>query len=86
MRRVDNIAWDISIYPNPVVSSLYIYSPDISIPSLQLFNLAGQCVMNKSNLVGSEIQLDLSDVESGSYYLLIENESGDKAMNKIIKL
>lgn len=81
----DNIAWNIGIYPNPVVSSLNIYSPDFSIPSLQLFNLAGQCVISQSNLIGSEIHLDLSDVESGSYFLVVENKSRDKAVNKIIK-
>lgn len=84
-RIKDNIAWNISMYPNPAVSHVQIYSPDYSITSLQLFNLSGQCVNYRSHVSGSEIQLDLSDIESGGYLLVIENENKYKTISKLIK-
>jgi len=81
----DNIAGNISIYPNPAVSYVQICLHDYSISSLQLYNLTGQCVINKSPISGTEIQLDLSDTESGSYYLVIKNEFKHKTISKIIK-
>ena len=79
------IAGNISIYPNPTVSNVQIYSQDNLIISLQLFNSAGQCVIKKSYISENEIQLDLSEIKMGYYYLVIENELKQKTTSVIIK-
>jgi len=81
----DNIAADIRIFPNPAVSYVQISLPDYSISTLRLYNNAGQCVINKPSISGTEIHLDLNNIESGSYYLVIENEFKHKTIRKIIK-
>ena len=81
----NNLVWNISIFPNPAVSYVRIFSPDYLITSLQLFNHAGQCVINKSHIGGSEILLDLSEIESGSYVIVVENEFKYNTTSKIIK-
>jgi len=86
----DNVKYDITgnitLYPNPVISSVQICLNDSSsISSLKLYSLTGLCIINKPFVNVTEIELDLSHIESGSYYLVIENEFKSKKISKIIK-
>jgi hypothetical protein len=82
----DNNTSDFNIYPNPAVSFVQIISPFCQIASLKLLNITGQSVITKTNISGTGIQLDLSDMESGSYFIVIEDEFNRKTVKKIIKL
>lgn len=79
------VTGNVSIYPIPTVSFLQIHAQDFSITSLQLFNSSGQSMMKKSYRWENDIQLDLSKIEAGHYYLVIENELKQKVTREIIK-
>lgn len=76
----------ISIYPNPTDSHLQIRSSFRPFASLQLLTLSGQSIIDKRNLSGTAIQLDLSDIESGIYLLVSEDVFDNKTVNRLIKL
>ncbi len=76
---------NISIYPNPTDSHIQIESSFRPLASLQLLNLAGQCMIIKQNLNGTAVQLDLSDMESGIYLLVAKDVFNSKTVNFIIK-
>lgn len=61
------------IYPNPTASSLNIEATeDYENASLRILNFVGQEVIN-TTLLSDQRSIDLSDLPSGIYYLLLDN-------------
>lgn len=77
--------WQTRVFPNPVAHNLHIQSPDASITSLRLVNLAGQTVLHESGLAALSMQLDMSEVETGSYFLWMGSASGEDALHMVHK-
>lgn len=77
---------EIDIYPNPVNDYLKIESNfSIEIESIEIFNLATGYKMYHLKPVKSELEIDLSDLKSGSYQVKVD--IGEKVyLKKIIKL
>ena len=73
------------IYPNPADSQIQIVSSLRPLASLQLLNLAGQCILVKRNLSGTSAQLDLSNIDSGIYLLAVKDVLNSESVNMIIK-
>lgn len=72
----------IEVYPNPINEYLNIQAPnEVSIKSISIQNMQGQ-VIYKSNFAP---QIKLSNLQTGMYFLSIENKTGDKAVFKLIK-
>ena len=72
------------IYPNPVKDILFIKSDsNEDITRIKLYSLLGQVLLEKS-VTGKTNQIDLSEIKSGVYYLMIEYGK-DTRMKKIIK-
>lgn len=66
------------IYPNPARSTISISRSNINIPSdLSLFNALGQLMISEKN-VGQQTELNLENLESGIYFVRIENEGIQK--------
>ena len=74
---------DFSMYPNPVDDILYLKN-DTSIKSLRIINLIGKEVLNKSVNV-SELSLDLSQLEAGTYIILLDINDEIKSIKFIKK-
>ena len=79
----DNSAGEIKLYPNPIRNKLYfIYKENIFIQKVFLFDINGR------HLLTTELQddyIDLTNFETGIYFLQIETERGDTFIYKIIK-
>lgn len=71
----------IKLYPNPVKDVLFIKSSNQVHSNAKVFNIQGQCVLEKRK----EDRLDLSLLTSGVYFVLIEIEDGQVYLNKIFK-
>lgn len=92
--NVDDVSWapslssgsfnkeKFSYYPNPVKDVLTIkYAENIT--SVAVFNLLGQKVM-ESNAGSTSVQLDMSDLSSGSYIVKVASNDQVKSI-KVIK-
>ena len=78
---------ELNIYPNPVSKKLYINSAVLgaeAIRSIEIFNVAGQCLISFPAVVVSKDQyeIDMGDVPQGIYFA--EIYCGEKVMRKKI--
>ncbi len=72
------------VYPNPVVNNLTIVN-SISKPyHLKIFNQLGQMVLEQYN-DKSELELDVSTLSKGLYFLNMTSESGNAETMKFLK-
>lgn len=71
-----------TVYPNPTTAVLNISSENNAIRSVSVFTVLGQLVRN---VKGTSIQnIDVSDLQSGTYLMEIESESG-REVKKFVK-
>jgi|LGVF01.1.fsa_nt_gb hypothetical protein len=72
------LAKEFNIYPNPVVNeTLYLKSnTDITIASIQLYNISGQMVINKDFDNKVQAELDVSNLAKNQYILKVETDKG----------
>ena len=73
---VNEISNSVSVYPNPVVSTLNI--SDAS--DVVIFNIAGQEIMNVSNTTS----VNVANLDAGVYFAQVTNQEGT-SVKKIIK-
>ncbi len=72
----------IGIYPNPVVNTLNIISPE-NIKSYSILDISGKCVRNT---FGDNIrQVDVSSLNKGSYFLVLNTIENKTANIRFIK-
>lgn len=74
----------IRIYPNPSSSKIYIWAKqlDLNVEQVRIYNSIGQLV---SQLRSKRNVFDISELESGLYFIEIETARGEKQMKKFIK-
>jgi hypothetical protein len=78
----DNLISSISIYPNPVTTSLYISNDNnIEIKNISVTDINGRVIKNE---LGTLTQINVSDLNSGVYFVTIETAEG-KTTKKFIK-
>ena len=71
-----------SFYPNPVTEMLNLkYSKDIS--EVKLINILGQELLAKTTF-GTEVQVDMSNLPSGTYIVKIKSDDLEKTI-KVVK-
>lgn len=82
----------VSVFPNPAIDQLTIQieGNEAKEYSLTVYNMLGQvalCATANSDLNGyTQIQLDISSLSTGNYYLRIFNDDRLVSIAKIIKL
>ncbi len=72
----DFVELDIGVYPNPVSNNLFIDSKKIKINTIKVLNRIGQTLISKSTISDSPNSIDVSELSSGSYYILLETNEG----------
>ena len=70
------------VYPNPATNSVSITSP-YSMVQVELFSETGK-LLNRAKVDGTDISLDISHLEAGSYMLKIYTNNGT-TVKKMIK-
>ncbi len=74
---VDDFAeLDISIYPNPVSDKLIIDSQGLTIQNIKILNQSGQTLLTQSVQGNSLESIVVSELPSGSYFILIQTNEG----------
>ncbi len=73
----------VEMYPNPTSDILYIHS-DQSLKKATIYNSLGQSVRTK-DLEGINSQIDMSDLNTGVYFISLETISGVSEHKQIIK-
>lgn len=74
---------ELVVYPNPVENTLHIEASTFNILSIRLINHLGVEVFSK-NEISRELILNVSDQESGIYFLIIKTEN-EVITQKIVK-
>ncbi|RXJ43792.1 T9SS type A sorting domain-containing protein [Gelidibacter gilvus] len=74
----------VKLYPNPVSNRLYLQFPDSENYNLKLVNALGQVVLMKKN-AASSLELDVSALTNGMYFLNVSSESRTSETLKFIK-
>ncbi len=75
----DNLLEDITVYPNPTVERLNIEAPrglNLSDYSISIIGLSGKVFNAPSVLRDSNIQIDVSSLETGVYFIRLTTENG----------
>ena len=80
----DSNETNVTLYPNPVKSTLNIESRS-SLVALQLYDLLGQEILNLTEFVDRRNSIEIGDLSSGTYIVKILLENGDSTIRKIIK-
>ena len=73
----------VSIYPNPT-SGNFTLKGKIVIVSYELYNVQGQLIKNKKNIMSIETEINISEQTEGIYFLKIKDVNGNSFSEKII--
>lgn len=73
---------EIQVYPNPATNILHI-SSDVPLISAEVYNQTGKLLLKEMMLIG-ENTIDISSLQSGLYFLMIQSSDVSKMM-KILK-
>ena len=75
----------IRIYPNPVVSTLFVQSADIILELVELYNVVGERVFLQHLDNKGTFELNLSPIDQGMYFLKLYTEKGVFSEKLIIR-
>ena len=78
----NNIPSDIAIYPNPISEMLTIRHRQTLLRTISLVDITGR-IIYKGPFVSS---LDVSNLEIGTYILLLEDDAGNVYSDKLVKM
>jgi hypothetical protein len=74
----------VSLYPNPVQNILNIQNTANNLSKIQIYDLNGRLLQNHALQI-NEVTLDMSQLTSGVYVVVLENEMGHQISRKIVK-
>jgi hypothetical protein len=75
----------IKLFPNPVADFLNLETKGIDLSEIVVFNSLGQKLMFFSLKDENSKQIDLSNLNSGIYFIKISSKNGESIIKKIIK-
>ncbi|MFK7950380.1 MAG: Ig-like domain-containing protein [Saprospiraceae bacterium] len=79
------IGKNITIFPNPTKEYVHIQSPNLLIEYITITDVVGRTVLQQKPFNNQDIQLNLSDLKTGVYYLQLETTKG-KVVRKLVIL
>jgi len=80
----ENNSLDFEIYPNPAQYQLTIKSEEL-IERIEIYSLIGQRIMTKNCLL-NEINIELSNIESGSYLIRVFDTNNKSSKAQLIEI
>jgi hypothetical protein len=80
----ENSLSDLSVFPNPVLTTLKISNPSVSLLTIELFDAAGKSVATTQSQ-SKEISIDMNQLESGIYFLKAYTADGTAKTFRIVK-
>jgi len=84
LKQLNNVN-EVSVFPNPAHDKLSVeFAAEINVAKVSMVNMIGEQVLTQSlNSKANVIELNLSSIEAGVYYLLIENGT-ERIVRKVI--
>ena len=79
---------EITIFPNPATSSLTIQSSKEAITQISITNLLGQVVAGKQSTAGLQVDMDVSALPTGIYFVQVNSayrQAGGGEVKKFVK-
>ena len=73
--RDENLAANVSIFPNPTNAFFTIKTENLQIKNLKIFSVLGQQVY-ENNVIQANTNIDISHLSKAIYVLKIETERG----------
>ena len=80
----NDLILNVTIYPNPAVDEVFIYNPTAGTIEVGLYNISGKLVLQKE-FNHTNNTLNISDIEVGVYFLVVETPQGEKTVKKVVK-
>tara|TARA_R110001606_G_scaffold398008_1_gene576023 strand:+ start:3597 stop:6137 length:2541 start_codon:yes stop_codon:yes gene_type:complete len=81
----DALTDEFIVYPNPTSNQLNIKIGNRAISQIQLFNVNGRKVLeNKINTQKSEINVDVSKLAKGAYFVIISDNNNSKTTKTVL--
>ncbi|MEM0996715.1 MAG: T9SS type A sorting domain-containing protein [Bacteroidota bacterium] len=82
----DRFAYDFNLYPNPFTNrtTIELVRADQKAYDLRIVNITGQVVFERTDLRNDRIEISRNGLESGMYFIEIENEKGVKTTRKVV--
>jgi len=74
----------LSLFPNPMQDILNIQNTESNLSKVQIYDLNGRLLQNHF-VQNNEVSLDVSQLTSGVYVVVLENEIGNQISRKIVK-
>jgi D-alanyl-D-alanine carboxypeptidase len=99
MRVINDETWDatslssvrlnlpVALYPNPATGSVRLYLPKAGTYSVKAIDLAGRTYDLAREIIGDETEpviIDISQLQTGLYQLLIENRQGEAGSTRLL--
>lgn len=75
---------NVKIYPNPTMGKITISTPN-PISGVQLFNLSGKLIQERTAIHSNQVQLEMQDKVAGIYFLKVKLQNGKVNSYKIVK-
>lgn len=73
----------VNLYPNPA-KSLATISSNSELKSVELYDYTGRIISNQQNLNSTQFQLDLLDVKSGMYMVVVNTANGVRTVKPLV--
>jgi photosystem II stability/assembly factor-like uncharacterized protein len=81
-----NSTTEFSVSPNPTSGNIKLYATKNAINNVTLYNMLGREVHNtKFNNLNNEVNIDLSTIDNGLYFMIATAENGGVQTIKIVK-
>lgn len=75
---------DFNIYPNPVLEILHVDAESM-IHEISIQNVLGQQIIRSGNIRSNTLELNISELNSGIYFIRVSGEDGITAVKNFIK-
>lgn len=75
---------DFTLFPNPVLNSLRLETKDLNVKNIFVTDLSGRTLISKAVNFNSTMELDITTLPSGMYFLKLDTDKGIAA-SKFIK-
>lgn len=75
---------NIILTPNPASENVRISSRDLTIDSISIFSLLGKRVIQTEGIVSNSHTLSIAELASGLYITVVETNSGEKFVRKLM--
>ena len=80
----ENYLTDLNIYPNPVKNHFYVET-DCENLNVEIYDIMGRCTLAKESIDNKSI-IDISDLNSGIYFVKIKKDNQNHSIIKIAKI